>query len=102
MKCARCAQTVSNCDKFVTGCSCMTIQQTSDDQVRHSDQLAAELVVDHVRRLNLDRKLTKGSCLCTERELVQELGVDSRTRSLTRRATDERALARSRASPGSG
>src|SRR5262245_46774419 len=49
-----------------------------DASVKHSDQLAAELVVDHVRRLILEGKLTKGAQLSTERELVQELGV-SRT-----------------------
>ena len=46
--------------------------------VTHSDRLAAELVVDHVRRLILEGKLTKGSRLRPERELVDELGV-SRT-----------------------
>jgi GntR family transcriptional repressor for pyruvate dehydrogenase complex len=51
---------------------------TSGEKVRHSDQLAAELVVDHVRRLILEGKLTRGSRLRTERELVQDLGV-SRT-----------------------
>lgn len=48
------------------------------DAVRHSDRLAAEIVVDHVRRLILEGKLIKGSRLRTERELAQELGV-SRT-----------------------
>jgi len=46
--------------------------------VTHSDRLAAELVVDHVRRLILEGKLTRGSRLRPERELVDELGV-SRT-----------------------
>lgn len=56
----------------------MTSAATRNDQVGHSEHLATELVVDHVRRLILEGNLTKGSRLRSERELVHELGV-SRT-----------------------
>lgn len=54
-----------------------TVEATAE-HARPSDPLATELVVDHVRRLILEGKVTTGSRLRSERELVQELGV-SRT-----------------------
>jgi len=53
-------------------------EEALEHAIVHSDQLAAELVVDHVRRLIVEGKLTRGSRLRTERELVEDLGL-SRT-----------------------